>query len=502
MASLDDLLRQLGIGGVARNRAGQIVTNTNDIVPVATAGLADTLYGAGRGTLAGTAAIGGIPGDINQMYVNKFGALFPNQPAPPTSEQISAAVKRAVPPLNLSRDNTGSVATSLGENVVAPITAPESLLGAARATKGMPVGMSIKEVKPSGLLSDSFNVIKRDASDTFGAGTERIRYIDPKSGGTIEVLSKPDNTASVMSLEVPEQFRGKKIGESLQARVLQDFPEMQGQVSSKAAAKTAYRLGRRPVGEPNATLDDVFKAIEDNSSVNLVSPEMQKRFTGSIKPTGKFINEAHQTASKNAEKMLGLPPGNTAMDRAKALGFTEKGYTGTNRDITVFDPSKAGSSGSGSREGSLGTWLTDDPRVASSFADWSARGQGGNVVYPLMIRGKNPKEFSSYQEIRDLVDANTQFTRPPYRMMQDTINYENAKKSLGDYGVLRNTMTDAIDTPITQYIVPDPSRLRSKYAAFDPARVNEADLLAGVVPLGLIAGKDQLELKKEKKPKK
>lgn len=146
MASLDDLLRQLGIGGVTRNRAGQIVTNTNDVIPVATAGLADTLYGAGRGTLAGTAAIGGIPGDINQMYVNKFGALFPNQPAPPTSEQISAAVKRAVPPLNLSRDNTGSVATSLGENVVAPITAPESLLGAARATKGMPVGMSIQDV--------------------------------------------------------------------------------------------------------------------------------------------------------------------------------------------------------------------------------------------------------------------------------------------------------------------------------------------------------------------
>jgi predicted GNAT family acetyltransferase len=137
----------------------------------------------------------------------------------------------------------------------------------------------VGNIKPTkSLLSDPFNVIKRDASDTFGAGAERVRYVDPKSSGYIEVLSKPDNTASVMSLEVPEQFRGKKIGESLQARVLQDFPEMQGQVSSKAAAKTAYRLGRRPVGEPNATLDDVFKAIENNSSVNLVSPEMQKRF--------------------------------------------------------------------------------------------------------------------------------------------------------------------------------------------------------------------------------
>ena len=134
MASLDELLQQLGFGGVTRNRAGQIVGNTNDVIPVATAGLADTLYGAGRGTLAGTAAIGGIPGDINQMYVNKFGALYPNEPAPPTSEQISQAVKRAVPPLNLSKDNTGRVATSLGENVVSPMVAPESLLSAGTKT--------------------------------------------------------------------------------------------------------------------------------------------------------------------------------------------------------------------------------------------------------------------------------------------------------------------------------------------------------------------------------
>jgi hypothetical protein len=220
-------------------------------------------------------------------------------------------------------------------------------------------------------------------------------------------------------------------------------------------------------------------------------------FAGQVTPTSK---SALEIASKNAEKMLGLPKGNTAMDRAKALGFTESGYTGTNRDITAFDPLKAGASGSGSREGALGTWLTNDPRVASGFADWSARGQGGNVVYPLMIRGKTPKEFGSYAEIKDLVDANTQFARPPYRMMQDTINYENAKKALGDYGVLRNTMTDAIDTPITQYVVPDPSRLRSRFAAFDPARAKEPDILAAGIPFGILAGTNiEMPKKKEKR---
>ena len=134
-------------------------------------------------------------------------------------------------------------------------------------------------VNPPGLLGseNKFNIVKRDASDIFGAGSEKIRYIDPKSGGSIEVLVRPNYPASIVSLEVPEAFRGKKIGESLQAQVLQDFPAMQGQVSSKAAAKTAYRLGRRPADNPNASLDDVFKAIDEYSSVNMVSPQTRKQ---------------------------------------------------------------------------------------------------------------------------------------------------------------------------------------------------------------------------------
>jgi len=136
-----------------------------------------------------------------------------------------------------------------------------------------PVGMTAKNI------GSNFNVVKRDASNIFGAGSERVRYTEPKSGGSIEVLSKPDGSASILSLEVPEKFRGKKIGESLQAQVMQDFPEFGGQFSSKAAAKGAYRLGLRPLSQPNATFDDVLKMIDEDSSVNMVTPQMQSRFT-------------------------------------------------------------------------------------------------------------------------------------------------------------------------------------------------------------------------------
>ena len=121
-----------------------------------------------------------------------------------------------------------------------------------------------------------------DASEIFGQGAKRIKYTDPNSGGVIDVLQRPDGTASVLGLEVPEAMRGQGIGQSLQSQVMQDFPEMMGQVSSKAAAKTAYRLGRRPPNQPEATLEDVYKIMDDYSSVNLVSPEMQKRFIQSL----------------------------------------------------------------------------------------------------------------------------------------------------------------------------------------------------------------------------
>ena len=130
---------------------------------------------------------------------------------------------------------------------------------------------------PSG--AGNFNVARQDASNIFGAGSERVRYTDPESGGTIEVVARPDGSASVLELEVPESSRGQGIGQKLQERVMQDFPEMGGQVSSKAAAKTAYRLGRRPPGKPDATLEEVFADIDEMSSVNMVSPAMQKKFT-------------------------------------------------------------------------------------------------------------------------------------------------------------------------------------------------------------------------------
>ena len=113
---------------------------------------------------------------------------------------------------------------------------------------------------------------RESAEDTFGPGTSQITYLDEGSGGTITMLERPDGKpASVLELLVPEAERQKGVGARLQAHALQMHPNMMGQVSSRYAAKSAYDLGRRPFDAPDATLEDVYKLIEENSSVNLIS---------------------------------------------------------------------------------------------------------------------------------------------------------------------------------------------------------------------------------------
>lgn len=242
-------------------------------------------------------------------------------------------------------------------------------------------------------------------------------------------------------------------------------------------------------------------------------------FAGTIKPVGKTAFEAAQeVAQLNAslpvsQGGLGLPANNTAMDRAKAMGYTTPAYHGTARTpegISSFDFSK-GRTGSGNRDGLIGTFSTDNPAVASDFADFAGYMQNSNVM-PLMLKQQNPWKPSNYREISNLIDSHTQFKdakRYPgstLRMVDDVIDSESARKELINKGYdsifLEKTLTDSPDqlTPINQYVSIKPENIRSRFAAFDPFRRNEADILAGVAaaPVGLLAVDKDKKKKKNK----
>lgn len=145
-----------------------------------------------------------------------------------------------------------------------------SNLSAARRDKARAdENLSITEsFKPDGKIAEVDLEVTND-----GAGN--VKYTDRNSGGYIDVLvdDKAARSGNVTGLYVPDEFRGQGVANSLLKAAMDDNPDMMGQVSSKKAAVNAYRAGRRPIDNPDATMGDVLRAIDENSSVNMATPE-------------------------------------------------------------------------------------------------------------------------------------------------------------------------------------------------------------------------------------
>lgn len=218
--------------------------------------------------------------------------------------------------------------------------------------------------------------------------------------------------------------------------------------------------------------------------------------------------EALETARKNAVKMLGLPENNTAMDRARALKYVD--------DVN----------------GDLYRGMHQAP---TSSNDTAAPAHALNRIYPDDIyssmahryygHGADPAQDASVtrrmQALRGSPDAPVVVFRAVPKDAPDTINHgdwitpdkqyavDHGEGALnGDFKVLRDRVpaktlwTDGnsifefgydksqkfADGPASIPIVrsTDPkNRERSRFAAFDPARVHENDLL-GRADLGLL----------------
>ena len=226
-------------------------------------------------------------------------------------------------------------------------------------------------------------------------------------------------------------------------------------------------------------------------------------FAGTIKPIGKTAFEtAQEIAQLNAslpvsQGGLGLPANNTAMDRAKAMGFDSNNplYYGSQNNILSFDPSKIGSR----FDYSFGHHTTTSPNEASVYADSLTNAaenfnpkaklsipvaEGANVM-KLYGRTENPLRIKTDYPAASM-EADIQRSEIIEKLW-------NARQANNPYDAV---IIDAKNNK--NFIALKPELLRSSNAAFDPFRRNEADILAGVAaaPVGL------LEINKEKKKKK
>jgi hypothetical protein len=227
----------------------------------------------------------------------------------------------------------------------------------------------------------------------------------------------------------------------------------------------------------------------------------------SIKDVSKDMSVAMKTAQKNAalplEKGgLGLPENNTALDRAKALGFDVSGFHGRYKDYSEINPEKT-------------FYVTKNPEYASLYTNPSASSMGGKSaqdfvdlkpnVMPVEIKSKEildtrtpegrkvfEKEFlGKYGNNTPLTDKGL----PDWTDAEDFAEFFKDKK-LPYKGVFVDEGSIPLPDGSIQWrgastAIFDPSIVRSKFAAFDPKKINKSGLMAGAIPFGLLGNEEE-----------
>ena len=166
-----------------------------------------------------------------------------------------------------------------------------------------------------------------------------------------------------------------------------------------------------------------------------------------------------------SEGGLGLSLSNSAIDRAKKLGFDvdTMRYHGTEHDIEAFDPKRFGEKDPGWY--GRGVTTDTDPEVAGAYANWN-ESENGQVIYPILTKGK----FMDWPE-----------GQMPFANRDDAIQGTKDIQALGYSGTnMRNDRDlygNAQDWQ-TEQVVFDPKNVRSKFAGFNPWRTEESNLLA------------------------
>ena len=206
----------------------------------------------------------------------------------------------------------------------------------------------------------------------------------------------------------------------------------------------------------------VFPSNEGLLNIMERNGESLNQLNKFVYPQGKALETAQRNAALPVEQGgLGLPVGNTPMDRAASMGFdiNSPQFHATDKEFASFIPSSKGKLGAG-------VYVSPSSKYAEKYVGENAR------VLPLVSRGKMASDDESIniaESIRNKMYAeNPNFSVPDWK--------RQTTKAISDAGYAGREF-NGLESVIT-----DPANIRSRFAAFDPMRRNEDDLLAGAIP--------------------
>jgi hypothetical protein len=247
------------------------------------------------------------------------------------------------------------------------------------------------------------------------------------------------------------------------------FMTKDGQIIDRFQASKMFDIG--------ASETAIEKGLMQNKPSNSMSVDSYMEQAKAIKqqkekPSFTYSQQAAlDTAQKNAalpisEGGLGLPPTNTPMDRAMAMGFDVENpqYHATDVDFRSINPSSRGKMGAG-------VYTSPDVQYAEKYSALENR-----RVLPMMSKGYYAdanKRTDIFDKVREDAFANN--PNLTSRELHDLVAQEMQSRGYSGFDVDKERLTF------------NPSDLRSTFAAFDPMRRNESDILAGLLPASLLA---------------
>jgi hypothetical protein len=226
-----------------------------------------------------------------------------------------------------------------------------------------------------------------------------------------------------------------------------------------------------------------------------------------IKGTRGSLVEAHRIAQQNAalpfsEGGLGLPPNNTAMQRARAMGYdtrpSSRVYHGTRSDEVVdIDPSKSDygfhvgnvDQANNRLEGLRGNTVAPDegeniiPLMINKYANFLPARDEGTFHADTLSGQLAQKGLISRARAKEVTDAIFEDwdRRPQYdQEMRDAVH------SAGYDGL---KYQNEMEGPGTSYAISKPEgNLRSPFAAFDPMKKDSSNILASLAAGAALPG--------------
>jgi hypothetical protein len=363
----------------------------------------------------------------------------------------------------------------------APLLAP--------MTKGLPVGASIQNI---GKDLSAIQIGDRTIPVT-------INRIDKKTGGQL-VNVNPSAFDEAFS-KTGWQYVGEKGKQGISGRYEKFENFLKDAKSIEASNVSVNKDGGIVFGDGRhryAVLRDMgldeLPIVMDKESI-----KNAKKFgylsdspKTPIAPRQEALDKAQRNAALPVEEGgLGLPKDNTPEMRAEAMGFQD-----------VYHGTTQGAKKEKLRDAEF--WMTSNPKVANTYAtgrpDFGR--PEGQTVMPLSARFENPMVIdapygASWRQI------DTALPNDPEVLPYSTDMLAEIAKKQGYDSLIVNDVFDVGGGRIptskkgqdaltgTTYAVFDPAQVRSRFAAFDPMRKNDRDLLAGVLPLGLLADEEQ-----------